>query len=337
MAVSVREVAQRAGVSVGTVSNVLNRPDQVKATTVERVREAIAELGYVPNAAARQLRAGQSTTLALVVLDVSNPFFTDVARGAEARAEEAGLTVTLANSDESGVRERKHLEQFETQRVAGVLLVPTADAGDSVARLREHGIPVVLVDRSTADASVASVAVDDVAGGRMAAEHLLEGGRRRLAFVGGPHSIHQVADRYAGADLAIAKVDGSSMVRLHTEALTLEEGMRVGAQVRDLVAAGEVDAVFAANDLLAIGVQQALLSGPEPVSIPGDVALVGYDDISFAAAAVVPITSVRQPRRDIGTTAVELLLAEREAAEGATRDHVLFQPELVVRASSQPS
>ncbi|WP_084077068.1 LacI family DNA-binding transcriptional regulator [Demequina sp. NBRC 110057] len=335
MAVSVREVAQRAGVSVGTVSNVLNRPEQVKAATVERVREAIAELGYVPNAAARQLRAGQSTTLALVVLDVSNPFFTDVARGAEARAEEAGLTVTLANSDESSDRERKHLEQFETQRVAGVLLVPTADAGDAVARMREHGIPVVLVDRGTPDATVASVAVDDVAGGRMAAAHLLESGRRRLAFVGGPRGIHQVADRFEGAAQAVEAVDGASLTRVETDALTLEEGMRVGAAVLKMVRAGEVDAVFAANDLLAIGVQQALLSGADPVAIPCDVALVGYDDISFAAAAVVPISSVRQPRRQIGSTAVDLLLAERDKADGAAREHVLFQPELVVRASTR--
>ncbi|MFV0284865.1 MAG: LacI family DNA-binding transcriptional regulator [Demequina sp.] len=329
-----REVARLAGVSVGTVSNVLNRPDQVKDATVERVREAIAELGYVPNAAARQLRAGQSTTVALVVLDVSNPFFTDVARGAEARAEEAGLTITLANSDESSERERKHLEQFETQRVAGVLLVPTADAADAVAGLREQGIPVVLVDRGAADATVASVAVDDVVGGRLAAAHLLDGGRRRLAFVGGPRGIHQVADRFEGAAQAVEAVDGATLVRIETEALTLEEGMRIGAVVREKVRAGEVDAVFAANDLLAIGVQQALLSGAEPVKIPGDVALVGYDDISFAAAAVVPISSVRQPRRQIGSTAVDLLLAERDKRPDATREHVLFQPELVTRASS---
>ncbi|WP_284328664.1 hypothetical protein [Demequina litorisediminis] len=114
-----------------------------------------------------------------------------------------------------------------------MLLVPTADAADAVAGLREQGIPVVLVDRGAADATVASVAVDDVVGGRLAAAHLLDGGRRRLAFVGGPRGIHQVADRFEGAAQAVEAVDGATLIRIETEALTLEEGMRIGAVVRE--------------------------------------------------------------------------------------------------------
>ena len=210
MTVSVREVAERAGVSVGTVSNVLNRRDAVRPETVERVEAAIRELGYVPNEAARQLRAGQSTTIALIVLDVGNPFFTDVARGAEERAAESGLTLLLANSDESSARESAHLDQFERQRVAGVLLVPTADAQERLATLRERGVPSVLVDRGAAAAAIASVAVDDVAGGRLAAEHVLDQGRRRLVFVGGPRDLAQVTDRAAGAERAVRAVPGAT-------------------------------------------------------------------------------------------------------------------------------
>lgn len=334
MAVSVREVAARAGVSVGTVSNVLNRREAVRPATVERVEHAIRELGYVPNDAARQLRAGQSTTIALVVLDMGNPFFTDVARGAEERAVESGYTVLLANSDDSAERESAHLHQFERQRVAGVLLVPTADAQQRASQLRDHGVPVVLVDRGTDDATLASVAVDDVEGGRLAAQHLLDQGRRRLAFVGGPRELSQVRDRAAGAQAAVDVTAGAQLTDVATAALTLDEGMAAGARVRDLVREGRCDAVFAANDLLAIGVQQALLSGPDPVAIPGDVALVGYDDISFAAAAVVPISSVRQPRALMGATAVELLLREAGLGTNDVREHVVFEPELVVRASS---
>ncbi|MFN3867385.1 MAG: LacI family DNA-binding transcriptional regulator, partial [Demequina sp.] len=334
MSVSVREVAARAGVSVGTVSNVLNRPDAVRPATVERVERAISELGYVPNDAARQLRAGQSTTIALVVLDVGNPFFTDVARGAEERAIESGYTLLLANSDDSATRESAHLDQFERQRVAGVLLVPTSAAQPRVRLLQDRGVPVVLVDRGTADATLASVAVDDVEGGRLAAEHVLSLGRRRLVFVGGPGDLPQVKDRSDGAQVAVSAVKDAVLAHVATSALTLEEGMAAGAQVRELVREGRCDAVLAANDLLAIGVQQALLSGPDPVEIPRDVALVGYDDISFAAAAVVPITSVRQPRRLMGATAVDLLLHAAGHAQDTAREHVVFQPELVVRASS---
>ncbi|WP_062078197.1 LacI family DNA-binding transcriptional regulator [Demequina globuliformis] len=337
MGVSVKEVAQRAGVSVGTVSNVLNRPGSVRAETIERVQAAIADLGYVPNDAARQLRAGQSTQIALVVLDMGNPFFTDVARGAEEQAALSGHTLLLANSDESPDREALHLDQFERQRVAGVLLVPTADAAERVDRLRERGIPVVLVDRGASDRSVASVAVDDVAGGRMAAQHLLDQGRRTLVFVGGPAMLDQVRDRLLGAQDAVGSVPGASLEVVPTSGLTLDEGVAAGERVRALVDVGECDAVFTGNDLLAIGVQQALLSGPQPMKIPDDVAMVGYDDISFAAAAVVPITSVRQPRADMGSTAVELLLKERDLAPDAPREHVVFQPELAVRRSSGAS
>ncbi len=333
MTVSVKDVAARAEVSVGTVSNVLNRPDRVKADTVERVNRAIEELGYVPNGAARQLREGRSRSIGLIVLDVGNPFFTDVAEGAERRAAVDGLSVLLANSGGSAEREAAHLELFERQRVRGLLVSPLAEDLARLRVLRKRGIPVVLVDRGTADASFPSVSVDDVRGGVLAARHLLDGGRRRLAFVGGPLDLRQVADRHSGAASAVAEIAGGSLEYVETEALSLAEGMRVGALLRERIAAGSIDAVFAANDLLAIGVQQALLGGDRPVTIPGDVALVGYDDISFAAAAVVPITSVRQPRKELGAMAVQLLAEVVGEGDGSARQ-VVFQPQLVVRASS---
>ncbi len=334
MPASLKEVAARARVSVGTVSNVLNRPDRVRPEAVARVNAAIAALGYVPNGAARQLRAGQSTSIALVVLDVSNPFFTDLARGAERRAEELGLSVFLANSDESAAREERHLDFFETQRVFGLLISPVGEDQSRLHRLRARGIPVVLVDRSAPDDRFSSVSVDDFVGGKIAAQHLLERGRRNLAFVGGPLRIQQVADRYRGASETVNAVPGASLRYIETGALTLDEGRRAGAEIHRNLKDSAIDAVFAANDLLAIGIQQALIGGDPPVSIPGDIALVGYDDISFAAGAVVPITSVRQPSEIIGSTAVDLLLEEHSLAADGARSQVVFQPELVVRAST---
>jgi LacI family transcriptional regulator len=332
--INVRDVAAAASVSVGTVSNVLNRPEKVSPATVERVLAAIAELGFVRNDAARQLRAGRSRSIGLVVLDVRNPFFTDVARGAEDRAAEDGMTILLGNSDENVDRERSYLDLFEEQRVHGVLISPLGDDETRLQRLRRRDTPVVLVDRVSEDRSLSSVSVDDVAGGGLAVRHLLETGRRRIAFVGGPASIRQVADRLEGARRAVAEIPGTTLEVIETESLTVLQGRAAGEAIRERPASERPDAIFAANDLLAMGVLQALnMLGS--VRVPEDIALIGYDDIDFAAAAVVPLSSIRQPASLIGYTAVDLLLKEAASNEGFTPEQVVFQPELVVRQSTR--
>jgi LacI family transcriptional regulator len=330
---SVRDVATHAGVSVGTVSNVLNHPEKVLPRTVERVNASICALGFIRNDAARQLRAGRSRTLGLVVLDVRNPFFTDLARGAEDAAARAGLSLTLGNSAEDPEREAAYLDLFEQQRVHGVLISPYGDIAGRLGRLRKHGIPAVLVDRPAGDESLSSVSVDDVAGGRMAVEHLLEQGRRRIAFVGGPLRIRQVTDRLHGATLALDGRDATLEV-LETEALTVAAGRAVGAALGDRSPGRRPDAVFAANDLLAMGLLQAFTMRHE-IDVPRDVALIGYDDIAMASAAVVPLSSIRQPSELLGSTAVDILLAEAADADREP-SRVIFQPELVVRSSTGP-
>jgi LacI family transcriptional regulator len=327
-----RDVAQRAGVSIGTVSNVMNHPEKVSPAVAKKVLAAIESLGFVRNEAARQLRDGRSKTIGLVVLDVRNPFFTDVARGAEDKAASVGLSVTLGNSDESTARESMYLELFEQQRVHGVLISPYSDIAERLRRLRKRGIPAVLVDRTSADTSFSSVSVDDVAGGRMAVEHLIAQGRRRIAFVGGPVAINQVADRLAGTRLAVSVNRDVTLSIIETKALSVDEGRNAGAEILRLAVSDRPDAIFAANDLVALGVLQALMG--HGVSIPGDIALIGYDDIDFANAAVVPLSSIRQPSALIGQTAVEILL--EEAADPTIKSRqIIFQPELVVRSSTR--
>ncbi|WP_217423956.1 LacI family DNA-binding transcriptional regulator [Agromyces sp. Marseille-P2726] len=335
MAVSVRDVAAAASVSVGTVSNVLNRPDKVAPATVARVTAAIEELGFVRNDAARQLRAGRSRSIGLVVLDVRNPFFTDVARGAEDRAAEEGMTILVGNSDENSDREGSYLDLFEEQRVHGVLISPLTDDLPRLERLRSRGTPVVLVDRESADRRFSSVAVDDVAGGSLAVRHLVETGRRRIAFVGGPRSIRQVVDRLEGARLAAADHPDVTLEVVETESLTVLQGRAAGEAIRARPASERPDAIFAANDLLAVGVLQGLMI-QGGVRVPEEIALIGYDDIDFASATVVPLSSIRQPASLIGYTAVDLLLKEASLGDDFERDHVVFQPELVVRDSTRP-
>ena len=330
---SVRDVAQRAGVSVGTVSNVLNHPEKVSPASAERVQRAIDELGFIRNDAARQLRNGRSRTIGMVVLDVRNPFFTDLARGAEDEASQSGLTVTLGNSDEDPTREATYLDLFEQQRVYGVVISAYADISERLSRLKKRGIPAVLVDRSSPDGAFSSVSVDDLAGGRLAVEHLLSLGRRRLAFVGGPMGIRQVADRLEGARAAVAAHPDASLEVIEIDALSVLAGRAAGADIVGRASAHRPDAIFAANDLVSMGLLQAFAMQGADVAVPGQIALIGYDDIDFASAAVVPLSSIRQPSALIGRTAVEILLAEAEDPS-APPQQVVFQPELVVRAST---
>ncbi|MGN6126586.1 MAG: LacI family DNA-binding transcriptional regulator [Humibacter sp.] len=334
MAASVKDVARHAGVSVGTVSNVLNRPERVAPDTADRVNSAIAELGFVRNDAARQLRAGRSRSIGLVVLDVGNPFFTDVARGAQQRASVDGLSVLLGDSDDSREREAAYLDLFEEQRVHGVLITPVEEDLPRLRRLREHGIPIVLVDRDVPDRRFSSVAVDDVAGGQAAVEHLIEIGRHRIAFVGGPESIRQVADRLSGARVAASERTSVALEYLPTTSLTVQAGEQAGLELFSRVSDRRPDAVFAANDLVAIGVLQAVIA--RGLRVPDDIAIIGYDDIGFAASAIVPLTSMRQPAVLIGETAVGLLLEEADSAEPEDGKQIVFQPELVVRESTSP-
>ncbi|MER7332904.1 MULTISPECIES: LacI family DNA-binding transcriptional regulator [unclassified Micromonospora] len=331
---SIKEVARHAGVSIGTVSNVLNRPDLVAPATRQRVLDAIGALGYVRNDSARQLRAGRSRTIAIVVLDVANPFFADVVRGAEMEAEQAGGVVVVCNSGEDRAREHRHLDILEEQRVQGVLITPVDDGPDSrLEQFISRGTPVVLVDRGSGHHHRCSVAVDDVLGGRLAAAHLLEQGHRRIAFVGGPASIRQVADRHAGAAAALG-TNGELRV-VETPSLTVAAGRHAAGEIAELPARQRPTAVFCANDLVALGVLQEMTQ--RDLRVPDDVAIVGYDDIEFAAAAAVPLSSVRQPREQLGRTATQLLLDEVNDQGRHRHRHVVFQPELVVRASSTPA
>ncbi len=329
---SIKDVATHAGVAVGTVSNVLNYPDRVSQRTKERVLRAIDELGFVRNDAARQLRAGHSRTIGLIVLDVGNPFFTSVVRAAEDAAALQGSAVLLGDSGHDAGREANYIDLFQEQRVQGLLISPVGDVTERLDLLRERGVPTVLVDRLADEEKFSSVAVDDDAGGYLAARHLLDTGRRRLAFVGGSTSIRQVADRLQGARRAVKEEPEATLEVLVSEGQTVLAGRSVGNTLVERDRGELPDGIFCANDLLALGVMQSLTM-THTFRIPEDIALIGYDDIDFAVSAVVPLSSIRQPTEALGRTAIELLAEEVEAQYPRHRA-VVFTPELVVRQST---
>jgi LacI family transcriptional regulator len=332
-AASIGQVAKHAGVSVGTVSNVLNRPELVAPETRERVQRSIETLDFVRNESARALRAGQSRTIGLVVLDVANPFFTDVARGVETVADENNMVVTLCNSAEDTLREDRHLQHLQEQSVRGVLITPVVETSPRLDPIVARGIPVVLVDRGSGQPNRCSVAVDDKLGGRLAASHLLEQGHRRLAFVGGPMSIRQVSERHEGALDAIESSSGRPQLRVVEQpSLSIEGGRTAGEELAALTERRRPTAVFCANDLLALGLLQELTR--QGLRVPRDVAIVGYDDIVYAGGAAIPLSSVRQPRDQLGRAAAELLIEEINSGGSHRHRQVVFEPELIVRDSS---
>src|SRR5215471_15077669 len=331
---SIREVAKRAGVTLGTVSNVLNRPEIVAEDTRLRVQSAIEEIGFVRNGSARQLRAGTSQYIGLVMLDVANPFFTEVARGVEDTANEAGYAVILCNSDDSLAKESHYLQVLEEQRARGVLITPVQSDASYLQRFRKRGIAVVLLDRPSKIKDLCSVAVDDVRGGELATVHLLERGHEQIGFVHGPLSIRQCADRRRGVLRAVraAGLDPDRViVDITTPALKTKEGEESVEKL--LRARVKPTAVFCANDLLALGVMRGLIK--QGISIPRDVALMGYDDVEFASMLSIPLTSIRQPKYELGLTAADLLLDEADNPSSHQHKHIVFQPELIVRESSR--
>ncbi|MQY05961.1 Ribose operon repressor [Actinomadura sp. RB68] len=307
--------------------------------TRDRVRAAIEELGFVRNESARRLRQGpdpaepegsarRARAFGVLVDDLTNPYATDVARGAELALNEAGYEALWLSNDHSPQKEERILELLAGQRATGVLAMPVALGAPAIDRLRASGMSVVLMDHTGPD--VCSAQVDHVAGGDIAATHLIALGREHLAFVTGRPEPPPLLERRHGAARTLAKAGCDEPVVLTQDTLSLTEGQAAAQRLLDLptVPAG----VFCANDLLAIGLVNELVR--LGVRVPADIAVIGYDDIELAAGAAVPLTTIRQPRRELGWEAAELALAE--TAEGPSHRHrqVVLTPELVIRASA---
>jgi LacI family transcriptional regulator len=329
MSVSLRDVAKAAKVSVGTVSNVLNRPEVVAPETLARVQGTIKDLGFVPNGFARHLRSGHSRTLGLIVPDVANPFFTEVARGVEDAASKRDYAVFLCNSDESASKEDRYINVLIEQQVRGVLITPTDVKSDRLDAMRDRGIAVALVDREIKGRKQCSVSVDDVHGGQLGIEYLTGLGHTDIAWVCGPDSIPQVADRGAGVAKA-AKFAGAKVETFRVSLMNTTQGEEAAKKILALKTIPT--AIFCANDLVALGVMRTLRENK--FKIPEQVSVLGYDDIEFAASAAVPLSSISQPAYQMGVTAADLLLNECEEADTHEHQQIRFQPQLVERAST---
>jgi LacI family transcriptional regulator len=325
----VGDVAARAGVSAGTVSNYFHNPERVAADTAERIRSAVEALGYVPNGAARSLRRGETRTIGLLTFEVANPYSADFVQAIDDRAQDLGYSVITANSAGDPAREDSYLELFVRQRVDGVILSPVGTLPDRASSVAEHGIPLVLTDTADTLRGFSSVSVDDVEGGRLAASHLLSLGHRRLCFAGRSAQSGIVARRLEGVQLAIATCREAELRVVDLEERTIAGGRSIGEQLLALAAGQRPSGVIAVNDLVAIGVLHASMSA---LRVPEEFGIVGFDDIDFAAEAVIPLTSVRRSVRSFAATAVDNLHAQIVGSPPPTVS--LLDPELIIRNST---
>lgn len=320
---SVKDVAALSEVSVGTVSNVLNRPELVSSATRQRVEAAMAELNFHRNASARQLRAGVSCTVGAIVSDVRNPFYTELLRGIEDRLAAEDHTLIICSSDNDPVREASFLRLLTEQGVRGVLITPMDTTSERLAALSSLGIPSVVLDADVPGRP--SVGVDNVHGGRQAVAHLLAMGHRRIALIAAQQVLQSSQQRCQGAMEAVeeAGLDPAEVLQIvHLSDVSANGGQQAIIPLLD--ASRPPTAVFTINDTVALGVLRELRV--RGLRVPEDLAVVGYDDLFLAAELMVPLSSVRQPMREMGWAAADLLLAGNP--------HPTFVPELIVRASS---
>jgi len=328
--ITMSDVAREAGVSLMTVSRVLNGKGEVSPQTRQRVREIMARLDYRPSGVARSLVTQRTSTVGLVVPDNANPFFSELARGIEHAAYAQGYNVFLCNTDEDPGRERAVLHSLEEKRVDGVVLCSSRLEDDELRTLIARHPAVVLVNRRLESAAVAVALIDDELGGRTATEHLLRAGRRRVGFLTGPPASRSGRQRVAGYQAAFSSAGlPHSSAWMRPCAPTVEGGRQTA---RELIAAHPgLTALLCYNDLVAVGALQACAE--LHCAVPDQLAIVGFDDIPLAALVTPPLTTCRGPRYELGYEAMRLLLGRIDTLP-EQRAEVVLAPKLIVRASA---
>jgi LacI family transcriptional regulator len=329
---TIHDVARMAGVSIATVSRVLNGATTVNRDAAERVRASVEALQYNPNHAARTLRANRAKIIGLLVTDIRNPFFTSLIRGVEDVTQREGYSLILCNSDENAQKERQYIEMLCSERVAGTIIVCTNERQHASQLLRARGIPVVAVDRRVDDSYVDNVLVDNVRGAREAVTHLIQNGYRRIGLLTGPQSTTTGRERLDGYKQALEAAGiafDPSLVRIGP--FTAETARQMTEELLAVVPG--IDALFAANNMLSLGMLESLHY--HEIRVPDDIGVVGFDELPWAALSSIALTTVTQPAYELGSTAAARLFQRLHHSEPFSRQEIVLTPTLCVRASSR--
>jgi LacI family transcriptional regulator len=330
---TISEVASLASVSIATVSRVLNGVPTVDAALAGRVRAACAELQYQPNRAARMLAGHRSSLIGLLVTDMQNPFFMDIARGVEDAALEMGYLVALCNSAEDFRRERRYIEALCAEDIAGVVVAPTNERHTPLQLFLNRGIPVVAVDRRSHLDSVDAVLIDNVAASRDAVAHLIANGYRRIAVIAGQQTKTTGHDRLKGYQIALQEAGLARDPALERVG-TYEQGVGRDIVTELLATNPPPDALFTTNNRITMGALEAIHA--HGLRIPEDIAIVCIDELPWASPVAVPLTVVRQPAYEIGSAAA-MRLDQRMQHDGPmARQDIVLAHQFVIRESSRP-
>jgi LacI family transcriptional regulator len=326
---TISEVAKKASVSRATVSHVINNTRYVSEDTRQRVKQAIDELGYRPNILARSLRLGQTHTLGLILPDSSNTFFAEIGRGIEIAAFESGYNVILCNSDEDPQKENLYIDVLTKKQVDGIILTSTSRQGDALRSLNKLQIPIVLLDREITGLTLDTVLTDNKAGGLIATNHLISLGHQRIGCITGPSSTAPSAQRVIGYQQALDEAGipyAESLVR--SGDFHASSGLVMGNELLSM--AEPPSAIFACNDMMAIGVLRA--ASERGLRVPGDLALVGFDDIELGSFTNPALTTIAQPKLELGSKAIQFLLRRIKNPRSDVQ-YEMLPVELVPRAS----
>jgi LacI family transcriptional regulator len=330
---TIRDVAKRAGVATMTVSRVINNSGYVSDATRAKVEKAVAELGYVPNMLGPSLRFKQTNTLALVLTDITNPFWTTVARGAEDAAHLKGYSVIFCNTDESPEKQEQYLTMLLKRRIDGILLAPACSSPNSVQLIQKQGVAIVVLDRSVPVADVDIIRGDSTSGAYMLTRHLLDLGHTHIMMLTGPRDVSTSYERVTGFRQALQEAG----LEPETDNVvwgeyTHESGRKMSEHV--LASIPRVTAIIAANNFIAIGALRAIRDAG--LQVPEDISLVSFDDLPEALSAEPFFTNVAQPTYEMGFQATEILIARMSGNGSEDFRSILLPMELIVRQSSGP-
>jgi LacI family transcriptional regulator len=325
-----RDVAERAGVSVTSVSHVINKTRPVSYELRERVLAAMEELGYQPNRLARSLRSGKTQIIGTIVPDSADPFFAEVARGIEDTAFENGYSLILCNSDANLSKEAFYTDVLVEKRVDGIVFLAVGVSTERILDLQQRGMPVVVVDRELPGANVDLVVADNAGGGWSATCHLIDLGHRRIGYIAGPSDLTLSEYRHTGYCKALEETGIAPDEDLVTRgAFDFESGYKAAHQL--LAKSKRPTAIFACNDLMAIG---AICAAVElGLQVPQDLSVVGYDDVPLASYSNPPLTTIAQPIYDLGVVAASLLLERLQDPSKPAR-RIVLDVELKIRRST---
>ena len=332
MRITIKDIAKKAKVSANTVSKALNNKSGVRKETRDRILKIAEELGYFPNVLAKNLRLGQTKIIGLIISDCSNPFFAHVIKGAQDVAREAGYHIVLHSTEENPNLEEEAIDLLLELRVAGLLITPTQKKIDCILKLKRLHIPFILLSRQFEEVVTHYVVTDDVIGGYLATQRLINRGHQKIVFINGPYENSAAKERFRGYQRALEEnkiVFNESLVEWGN--VNIEDGYNT---MRRILAKEKPPlGMLSYCDYVAIGAMKAVWE--KNLIIPEDVSIVGYDDIDFVKYLDVPLTTVHQHKYGIGKKGAEILvnLIEGKLSNEEEFQRVLLQPKLVVRKS----